>query len=327
MPKLTQTQIEAVRTDGYLVIEEALPSADLDGMTSAFTDTVSRNASRAVEQGLIEKTFPDEPFETRLARIVESAPDPKAADEPASALFNDIRGKLRSSQMFQIMTHPDLLDIVESLIGPEILVHPQYNVRAKLPNQDRSSFRGTRILATSIWMPKTPSWSTSGSLSSMLPKKMAAWRSCQAAIIVISNIPKVSDLPETSRAFPMTSYPTPNPSFVPSQKAASCSSSIEPSIAPYPTSRAQSAGAWTCAIVTPLSPPAAPKSPASSPEAQSNPPQSPTPTKTGSKSPDSHSGNRCSSPVLLFSFVSEPAPSGSRGVVSLSSSRRSPLSP
>jgi phytanoyl-CoA hydroxylase len=138
MPGLTQTQIEAVRTDGYLVIEEAFPHSDLDAMTSEFTETVIRNAARAVEQGLIEKTFPDEPFETQLARIVESAPDPKAADEPASALFNDIRGKLKSSSMFQIMTHPDLLDIVESLIGPEILVHPQYNVRAKLPNQDRS---------------------------------------------------------------------------------------------------------------------------------------------------------------------------------------------
>ena len=138
MPKLTQLQIDAVKTDGYLVIEEALSRTDLDALTSEFADTVSRNAARAVKQGLIENAFPDEPFETRLARIVESAPDPKAADEPASVLFDNIRGKLRSPAMFGIMTHPDLLDIVESLIGPEILVHPQYNVRAKLPNQDRS---------------------------------------------------------------------------------------------------------------------------------------------------------------------------------------------
>jgi hypothetical protein len=54
MPKLTQLQIDAVKTDGYLVIEEALPCADLDALTSEFTDTVSRNASRAVEQGLID---------------------------------------------------------------------------------------------------------------------------------------------------------------------------------------------------------------------------------------------------------------------------------
>lgn len=35
--------------------------------------------------------------------------------------------------MFAVLTHPALLDIVESLIGPEILAHPQFNLRAKLP--------------------------------------------------------------------------------------------------------------------------------------------------------------------------------------------------
>ena len=40
--------------------------------------------------------------------------------------------------MFAVQTHPAILDIVESLIGPEILAHPQFNIRPKLPNQDTS---------------------------------------------------------------------------------------------------------------------------------------------------------------------------------------------
>jgi ectoine hydroxylase-related dioxygenase (phytanoyl-CoA dioxygenase family) len=35
--------------------------------------------------------------------------------------------------MFAIFTHPALLDVAESLIGPEILAHPQFNSRAKMP--------------------------------------------------------------------------------------------------------------------------------------------------------------------------------------------------
>jgi len=138
MPGLTQPQIDAFLSDGYLVIDEAFPKSDLDALISEFSASVERNAGEAFRTGLITETFPSEPFETRLARIVSSAPDREAADDQNSVLYAGIRGKLKSSAMFGLMIHPGLLDIVESLIGAEILAHPQFNVRAKLPNQDRS---------------------------------------------------------------------------------------------------------------------------------------------------------------------------------------------
>ena len=58
-------------------------------------------------------------------------------DDP-SDLLPQVNGKLRTPGMFQILTEPALLDVVESMIGPEILAHPQFNIRAKLPNQDTS---------------------------------------------------------------------------------------------------------------------------------------------------------------------------------------------
>jgi len=135
---LSPAQIDAFKTDGYLVIESAFPPEDLDPLIAEFTASVDRNAKQAFEQGLITDTCPDEPFETRLARVIESAPDLAAADDQSSILFQDLRGKLKSPAMFELMSHPSLLDIVESFIGPEILAHPQFNVRAKLPNQNRS---------------------------------------------------------------------------------------------------------------------------------------------------------------------------------------------
>ncbi|SVC70319.1 uncharacterized protein METZ01_LOCUS323173, partial [marine metagenome] len=138
MPKLTQPQIDSFINDGYLVVEEAFPPADLDPLIAEFSASVDRNTSAALQEGLITDGCEDAPFETRLASVLESAPDRKRADEPDSVLYVGIRGKLKSPAMFGIMTHPGLLDIVESVIGPEILTHPQFNVRAKLPNQDRS---------------------------------------------------------------------------------------------------------------------------------------------------------------------------------------------
>ncbi len=129
---------DAFLNDGYLIIDEAFPPEDLNGLIAEFDATVETNARDAVAAGLIEETFPDKAFPTRLARIVEAASDRTAADEIDGVLFRALRGKLRSPAMFGVLTHPVLLDIVESIIGSEILAHPQFNVRAKLPAQDRT---------------------------------------------------------------------------------------------------------------------------------------------------------------------------------------------
>lgn len=138
MPGLTQKKLDAFRHDGYLVVEDAIPPADLDPLIDEFNQSVEANAQEAKSQGLIKQTFDDHPFPTRLARIVEASPDPEAADDIDGVLFRNLRGKLRSPAMFNLLSHPNLLDIVASVIGEEILVHPQFNVRAKLPSQDRT---------------------------------------------------------------------------------------------------------------------------------------------------------------------------------------------
>ena len=66
MPGLTQPQIDAFLSDGYLVIDEAFPKSDLDALISEFSASVERNAGEAFRTGLITETFPSEPFETRL---------------------------------------------------------------------------------------------------------------------------------------------------------------------------------------------------------------------------------------------------------------------
>ena len=133
MPGLSAEQVAFFKEEGYLLMEDVLPPADLQPLIEEF----NRNAREARVEGWLENIFEGEPFERRLARICEAVDDPDRTSS-RSILFRGLQGKMKTAGMFAVVTHPAILDIVESVIGPEILAHPQFNVRAKLPNQDRS---------------------------------------------------------------------------------------------------------------------------------------------------------------------------------------------
>ena len=137
MRGLDAEQIAFYKDQGYLLVEDVLPIENLELLISELNETVDRNARNAQAKGVLSELFEDEPFERRLALIVEAVTD-QSDTSFSNALFEGLQGKLKTEGMFAVMTHPAILDIVESLIGPEILAHPQFNIRAKLPNQDTS---------------------------------------------------------------------------------------------------------------------------------------------------------------------------------------------
>ena len=137
MRGLDAEQIAFYKDQGYLLVEDVIPVEGLQPLISELNETVDQNARNAQANGALFELFADEPFERRLARIVESVAEPSDTSF-ADTLFEGLHGKLKTEGMFAVMTHPGILDIVESLIGPEILAHPQFNIRPKLPNQDTS---------------------------------------------------------------------------------------------------------------------------------------------------------------------------------------------
>lgn len=137
MGGLNSEQITFYKDQGYLLVEDVIPVEDLQLLISELNETVDRNARKAQAIGELSDIFEDAPFERRLARIVESVTDPSDSSF-SDTLFEGLHGKLKTEGMFAVQTHPAILDIVESLIGPEILAHPQFNIRPKLPNQDTS---------------------------------------------------------------------------------------------------------------------------------------------------------------------------------------------
>ena len=129
MSGLTSDQLDFYRTEGYLLVEDAIDPAVFDRLITEIDAIVDTAAQEAHAAGELSELHADLPFAKRLVHIHSQLADP----EP---LLRQVNGKLKTEGMFAILTQPALLDIVESVIGPEILAHPQFNLRAKLPNQD-----------------------------------------------------------------------------------------------------------------------------------------------------------------------------------------------
>ena len=130
---LTPQQKQQFHDDGFLFVRNLLPTQALQPLIDELSQLVDDGTRAAVEQGVLDAsdTYDNEPFETRLGLVSNACSDPNWI---WSNYFRD--QKIRTAGMFTLRTAPSLLDVVSSLIGEEILAHPQFNFRAKLPNQD-----------------------------------------------------------------------------------------------------------------------------------------------------------------------------------------------
>jgi ectoine hydroxylase-related dioxygenase (phytanoyl-CoA dioxygenase family) len=104
-------------------------------------------ADQLLAAGRITDPLAGEPFETRLARLFEGL----SAEDFVTFTGQSWRDRLTG--YFELMSNPKILDVVESLIGPEVFANPVYNVRPKVPrvaagevpwHQDKSYWPGAR---------------------------------------------------------------------------------------------------------------------------------------------------------------------------------------
>ena len=122
--RLTEQQIEKFAAEGYLLLRGALADADLDPIIAEYEEYIGRRAAELLAEGKISDLCADEPFDRRLASIC------RENNEMYSEL--DIM-YFRGRASFEFLINDNLLDIVESLVGPEITCSPIQHTRAKLP--------------------------------------------------------------------------------------------------------------------------------------------------------------------------------------------------
>lgn len=129
MVGLTEEQIAFYKAEGYLLLDECLPVEAYQPLVNEFNTAIDRRAREAQARGQLEDVFADAPFDRRLAHLC-------AAMGTDKRFVGEILGKAhKTAGLFSLLTHPAILNAVESIIGPEILVHPQFNVRAKMPGE------------------------------------------------------------------------------------------------------------------------------------------------------------------------------------------------
>ena len=182
-PGLTGDQVRQFLDDGFFILQDLLPPAAVQPLTDELKQRVDEAARAAVEQGVLDSahTFPDAAFETRLARICKACSQRNWAWKHYFAEQNiyDQVQKPRTPGMFTLRTWPSLLDVVESIVGPEVLAHPQFNIRTKLPDQPETvlpwhqdlafldSAEARDTLFVNLWIPLVDTTAANGCMQMM----------------------------------------------------------------------------------------------------------------------------------------------------------------
>lgn len=123
--KLTPTQVQQFRNDGYLVVEGVVPKAQMSPLIEAYTAWIDRQARRLQGEGKISDLCAGAPWETRFARLYAQCPAIEQGLDVMDA---------RLPEGFAFLHNPSLLDAVECLIGPEITCSPIQHIRGKVPH-------------------------------------------------------------------------------------------------------------------------------------------------------------------------------------------------
>jgi phytanoyl-CoA hydroxylase len=153
---LTVEQSAFYELEGYLVLPGLLDETDMAPARQAMQQKVDLIAAELFRDGLIKDRLEAEPFATRLGRLFENLTDVEFLRYGRS--WRD-----RLPGYFVLMSNPKILDVVESLLGPEIFANPVYNVRPKVPkvaagivpwHQDKSYWPGsTAQPVLTVWIP------------------------------------------------------------------------------------------------------------------------------------------------------------------------------
>jgi len=122
---LSPEQIEQFHADGYLVVEDLIAPSMLDMLEEGITEVIDQVAADLVASGKLSRTYAEEPFTTRLARITA---------ETKEVVTQITDGALAIPAIFELIRYEPLLDVAESLCGPELIASSVYRLRPKLPD-------------------------------------------------------------------------------------------------------------------------------------------------------------------------------------------------
>ncbi|MBX3012808.1 MAG: phytanoyl-CoA dioxygenase family protein [Caldilineaceae bacterium] len=123
---------------GYVVVEGVLDQArDLDPIFADYAALLDQLAARWYAEGKLPSTYAELPFGRRAAEIISQISDAESyhldISLPKIAAYTEETPVHTSAAVFNLLTNPRLLDVIEQLIGPEIYSNPIQHARIKPP--------------------------------------------------------------------------------------------------------------------------------------------------------------------------------------------------
>lgn len=122
--RLTAEHVSQFHREGYLLVEDVLSDADLQPVIDEIAHHLDQQAAELVTAGELSQAYAAESFETRLIPITA---------ETGKVYQSMNAGKLAGPGVFSLLTNPRLLDLIEPLVGPEIIAASAYRIRPKVP--------------------------------------------------------------------------------------------------------------------------------------------------------------------------------------------------
>lgn len=164
---LSPDQVDAYNEEGYIILESLLTDEEMAPAREAMTQKVDEIAAKMLEDGKVADLLADRPFKYRLAELFAGL-----SDDDFLKYGRSWRDRLPG--YFHLMSNPNILDAVQSLIGPEIFSNPVYNVRPKVPkvaagavpwHQDKSYWPDANSNPViTVWIPLVDSTPENGCL-------------------------------------------------------------------------------------------------------------------------------------------------------------------
>lgn len=114
---------------GYVLLKGIIDESVLDEVRRDLDWLINTHAGRLIEDGLIVDPCLDEPFERRLLKLYEPCPERAP---------NSFRAELHLPGLYGLFFNPTVLDLAETILGPEVRLYPNYTARPKMPQHEAS---------------------------------------------------------------------------------------------------------------------------------------------------------------------------------------------
>ncbi len=150
--KLDQQQIADFEQDGFLILQNVLSESDRAPIVSEY-DALINALGR--DRGHADTAWESMSFEQRFTRLITTDPDAYEFLDislPLSHDLSDSSGFHAGPAVFNLLTHPAILDIAESIVGPEVVSNPVQHTRIKPPERALNAVgQGNSNIAQTGW--------------------------------------------------------------------------------------------------------------------------------------------------------------------------------